>query len=216
MKKYRIKTILLSFIFIFIGFVIIMLAHGFKSSSKYFIPINSEDRNNLESIQLTDIGEFGIVRKARPNVPEHLHTGIDIKRPDNNYIDEPIFPITNGIVISIRDDGPYAQIIIEHKLDGEEKFWSIYEHIAGIKVEIYDEVTPELPIARFMTKNELDNYGWQFDHFHLEILKTEPNKREPTKDNPTLFYTSYWNKCLNEADLNKYYYNPINFLKFKL
>lgn len=78
------------------------------------LPINVSNRISLGELSLTEIGAFGLRRKARPNVKSHLHTGIDIKRPDNNYMNNPIFPIAPGVVISKRDDGPFAQLIVEH------------------------------------------------------------------------------------------------------
>ena len=139
---------------------------------RYSVPINTPNRKSIEFIELTNIGQFGLLRKERPGIPAHYHTGIDIKRPKNNYQDEPIFPISEGMVISKRQDGPYAQLILEH--GNELKFWTVYEHIAGIKVNLFDKVNAKTPIARFMNKNELNKYGWQFDHFHFEVLKVKP------------------------------------------
>ncbi|MEQ8576034.1 MAG: hypothetical protein RIB63_18350, partial [Fulvivirga sp.] len=92
-----------------------------------YLPIDVTDRKSIYEIALTEIGEFGLKRKARPSVPEHLHTGIDIKRPGKNYLDEPIYPIADGVVISKREDGPYAQLIVEHNINGQY-FWTVYEH----------------------------------------------------------------------------------------
>jgi len=95
------------------------------------IPVKSENRHDFSTIHLTEIGKFGLIRKARANIPEHYHTGIDIKRPGNNYKDEPVYPIARGKVISKRSDGPYANIIIEHEINGS-RFWTLYEHVSGI------------------------------------------------------------------------------------
>lgn len=180
--------------------------------SQVFIPIDLVNRQDLSKIQLSDIGNFGLVRKPRLNIPAHLHTGIDIKRPKNNYSNEPIFPIAKGRVISIRNDGPYANIIIEHELENI-KFWSLYEHVSGIKVKINDMVNPNSPIARFMNKEELNKNGWQFDHFHLEILKVKPIPLKPIKNFPERFFKSYSLVCYNIDDLNRYYFNPLIFFK---
>ena len=171
-------------------------------------PINAE----ITEIKLSQIGQFGLLRKPRPGIPAHYHTGIDIKRPSDNYEDEPVFPIYKGKVISMRRDGPYANLIIEHEYNSK-KFWSLYEHISGIIVNLNDFVSPNQLIAHFMNKNELDRYGWQFDHFHLEILRLQPIKMEPTEAHPDLLYKSYSLVCYTEEDLNKYYYNPIEFLQ---
>lgn len=184
------------------------------SANTYFsIPVHTTNRNSIGTLTLSNIGEFGLVRKERPGVPVHFHTGIDIKRPVNNYKDEPIFPVTEGIVISKRQDGPYAQLIIEHK---NPECWTVYEHIAGIKVNLNDHVIPDSPVARFMNKAELDKFGWQFDHFHFEILKIRPLRIKNDQKNPDRRYSSYSLICHTKEELNKYFYNPLDFLREQL
>ena len=158
---------------------------------KWYLPINSENRQSIESVKLTSIGRFGLMRKARPGIPAHLHTGTDLKRPNNNYIDEPIFPAAKGTVISFRDDGPFAQIIVQHTLEDSSLLWTVYEHIAGIQIKLHDSVDPVQPIARFMTRDELNKYGWQFDHIHFEVMKVKPKPRKPDKRRPFLYYRTY-------------------------
>jgi len=176
-----------------------------------YLPINTVDRRSTSTLLLTNIGEFGLPRKERPGVPAHYHTGIDIKRPTENYHDEPIFSIFEGIVVSMRHDGPYAQIIIEH--GSFHKFWTVYEHIAGIRVNLYEQVKPTMPIARFMSKNELNKYGWQFDHFHFEILKTNPIKLKQDPSNPDRRFSSYSLLCFTRDELYRHFYNPVEFFK---
>ena len=146
-------------------FIIVFISSNLDLN--YRIPINTEDRRSLNDVELTEIGQFGLLRKERPGNPAHYHTGVDIKRPSNNFNNELLFPIAEGIVISKHQDGPYAQIIIEHEF--EHKFWTVYEHIAGIKVNLSEYVNRFTPIARFMNDDELNRYGWQFDHFHFEV-----------------------------------------------
>lgn len=196
--------------FIICFFLVILLAPG-----QIFLPFNVKDRKDFSKIQLTAIGSFGLMRKERKTVREHLHTGIDIKRPNNNYIDESIFPLANGIVISKRTDGAYAQLIIEHQIN-TKKIWTIYEHISGIIVKVGANVDPQHSIARFMNKEELNKLGWQFDHFHLEILKTKPYELRPDKNHPERFYSSYSLICFTKPDLEKYYYDPLEFIKKNL
>ncbi len=97
-------------------FLFLLVSHA---ESVYYLPINSVNRKSIDALQLTDIGAFGLLRKERKEVPAHYHTGIDIKRPSKNYMHEPVFPLTKGIVISKREDGPFAQLIIEHEADGK-------------------------------------------------------------------------------------------------
>lgn len=193
-------------------YIIILSIICFTSfAQEYYLPIECVNRQNIDNIILSDIGEFGLLRKERPGVPAHYHTGIDIKRLSGNYDNEPIYPIYEGIVISKRTDGPYAQLIIEH--GSAHKFWTIYEHIAGISVDLFEQVSPNFPIARFMNKTELNNYGWQFDHFHFEILKVPPIKLKIDNSKPERLFASYTLICYKKEELNKYFYNPIDYLK---
>ncbi len=173
------------------------------------IPIEAEE------IRLTRIGNFGINRKARPGIPAHLHTGIDILPPNKNYYsNEPIFPIAKGIVISKRTDGPYAQLIIEHD-QSDRVFWTVYEHIAEIQVELFQPVDTNTPIARFFMANELDKIGWQFNHFHFEILKKQPIKIEIEAGKPERLFNSFSLICYTKESLHSHFYDPIKFLKSK-
>lgn len=169
------------------------------------LPINSYQ------LSLTQIGAFGVMRKARPNIPEHRHSGIDISRPNDDYDNSLIFSIATGTVISKRDDGPYAQLIISH-YDEKKVYWTVYEHISGIMVGLGDQVDPKRPIARFFNRDELNQYGWQFDHFHFEVLKVEPMKIKPSVKHPERRYNSYTLQAFSEQQLFKYFYDPLYFL----
>jgi murein DD-endopeptidase MepM/ murein hydrolase activator NlpD len=182
---------------------------------EWYVPINTENRQSLENVQLSSIGLFGLARQARPSIPAHLHTGIDFKRPNPNYIDEPVFPAAKGTVISLRDDGPYAQIIIQHSLENSTSIWTVYEHIAGIRTKLNESVDPHHPIARFMTRNELNKYGWQFDHIHFEVMRVKPIPRQPDKTKPSLYYGTYGLVCYTQTDLDERYYHPLDYLKQK-
>ena len=180
---------------------------------EWYLPIGVSDRQSVDGVELTAIGIFGMMRKARPGIPAHYHTGVDFKRPTRNYTDEPIYPAATGRVISLRDDGPYAQIIIEHTLVDSTKLWTVYEHVAGIVVHLHEYIDPERPIARFMTKGELDKYGWQFDHVHFEVMKVAPRECTPDKKRPFLHFGTYCLVCYNEKDLYHYYNHPLDFFK---
>jgi hypothetical protein len=188
---------------------------GHTGQVGYLSPVNTHNRQSARQIALTDIGEFGLMRKERPGIPAHYHTGIDIKRPSDNYISEPIFAISEGVIISKRTDGPYAQLIIEHQ-DGSGKFWTLYEHIAGIEAELHQPVSPNRPIARFMNKRELDEYGWQFDHFHFEVLRVPPIPLQKDRTKPERHFSSYTLVCYTREDLRKYFYHPLEFLSERL
>ena len=180
------------------------------SSGVVRLPVQSGDRKDVSDIQLTPIGAFGLPRKERPGVSAHLHAGIDVRRPSGNYESEPIFAVAAGTVISIRDNGPYAQVFIEHEMDGMQ-FWTNYEHAAGIEVKVGDRVGIDRPIARFMNKQELDRYGWQFDHFHFEVLKIAPAKVTSANELRRKF-ASYTLTCKTEQELATTFYEPLSFL----
>ncbi|HUI91888.1 MAG TPA: M23 family metallopeptidase [Chitinivibrionales bacterium] len=183
------------------------------ADSSWYLPIKLHDRQSLENVKLTQIGPFGLVRKARPGVPSHLHTGIDFRRPSDNYDDEPEYPASRGVVISLRSDGPFAQIIVEHRLNDSVKVWTVYEHIAGIMATLGDTVSPDKPMGRFMTKKELDKYGWQFDHLHFEVMKKSPVVLKPERRNPFRRFNTYALTCYTKKELDKVYYDPREFLK---
>jgi len=202
---------------IFSAAICLLLFSGLiYAQQAWYIPVNLPNRSNVNDITLTNIGKFGIIRKARPKVPAHYHTGMDICRPTDNYDDEPILPACKGIVISVRDDGPYAQIIIEHIPDSAGTLWTVYEHVAGIQCSVGDSVTPSQTIARFFNKKELQKYGWHFDHFHFEIIKQRPRKIDPPENLPQLHYRSYAITCYTKDQLQKRMINPMEFLKEKL
>ena len=137
---------------------------------------------------------------------------IDIKRPLDHYDNTVIFPMADGRVISKRDDGPYAQLIIEH-IFRDETVWTVYEHLAGIIVSVGDSVFYNRPVARFMNREELDRYGWQFDHLHFEILKVKPQKIKTDSALPERHYNSYTLICYSKEKLHKYFYDPIEYFE---
>jgi murein DD-endopeptidase MepM/ murein hydrolase activator NlpD len=178
-------------------------------SCAWFLPIAVQNRQVWDEVRLTKIGQFGLVRKARPGIPAHYHTAVDFMRPRDNYVDEPIFPAARGIVISQRTDGPFAQVIVEHVAG--DTVWTVYEHLAGVKVVVGDTVDPFQPLGRFMTKPELNKYGWQFDHLHFEILKHRPQPWKPSPKTPMHFFKIYNLECYTKVQLEKYYHDPQTF-----
>ncbi|MBN1953125.1 MAG: M23 family metallopeptidase [Bacteroidales bacterium] len=191
--------------------VCLILSFSVAEAQDFQLPILVPDRCSLEYIELTGIGSYGNMRKAREGIPAHYHTGIDIRRPGDNYEDEPVYPLCKGTVISVREDGPYAQVIIEHM--DTLPFWTVYEHVAEVTVKAGDTVNSGLPIARFLNREELNQYGWHFDHFHFEVLKTKPVRLKPDPRTPDRYYASYNLVCYTPEDLRKYYFDPLEFLK---
>jgi len=186
---------------------------AYCQTKEWQIPVLVCNRRMWQAVSLTEIGGFGSARKPRPSVPAHFHTGVDIKRPSNNYKNEPVFPAGTGIIISKRDDGAYAQLIIEHYLGGTACVWTVYEHIAGITVSVGDTVFADKPIARFFNTRELDSLGWQFDHLHFEVMKAKPYRLKTNQKTPQRFYGTCSLECYTMEKLNVTYYNPMEFIQ---
>ncbi len=182
-------------------------------ASSWFLPVRTNHRQSWETIRLTDIGAFGEMRKARPSVPAHLHTGVDIMRPAPEKDNELVFPAAIGRVISVRNDGPFAQIIVAHVLTNGQKIWTAYEHVSGIIVNVGSTVNPSIPMARFMNRDELNRHGWQFNHIHFEILNRPPKPAKPGSRQPEHFYSTFNLDCFTSEDLDQTYYHPGKFLR---
>jgi len=193
--------------------LLVGIVAGLHTNQPLFLPIGVKHRISLADIKLTGIGQFGLQRKARPTVPAHYHTGIDLKRPAQNYSNEPVFAAGKGKVISMRNDGPFSQIIIEHVLNRRDTLWTVYEHILGIHCHAGDLVTENTVIARFFNKAELDKYGWQFDHLHFEIMKVKPFKVKKNPAFPEYFYKTYDITCYTKEALMKRMINPLLYFK---
>lgn len=187
-----------------------ILHASISGSEQWLIPLDVENRTSLSDVRLTKIGHFGRWRVARPTVPGHCHTAVDMCRPEPfNYDSEPILPIAHGKVISVRDDGAYAQIIITHG----DSIWSVYEHVAGVEVQAGDIVSNSDTIARFMNSRELEFYGRHFDHLHLEIMKKQPYPRDTLPGQPDLHFGTYALTCYSLDELKRCYFNPLEFLQ---
>lgn len=189
--------------------VTLLLSSLFAES--WQLPIRCENRHSFRQMKLTKIGHFGMMRAPRPEVPAHFHTAIDICRPDSSYEHSPILPVKSGKVISMRNDGPYAQVIISHG----DTLWSVYEHLSGIKVTAGDSVTAETVIGRFMNRRELNSYGWHFNHLHLEIMKKPPLSRDTLPGQPNLQFRTYGLVCFTTNELNEHYFDPLLFFREK-
>ncbi len=173
----------------------------------WYLPIAASDRHSLRGVALTKIGRFGAERKARPGIPAHLHTGVDLCRPDTCYQRQPVFPAAQGVVVSMRDDGPFAQVIVCH---GD--VWTVYEHLTGIVVAPGDTVDPSVPIGRFFNRDELDSLGWQFDHMHFEVMVVAPPKAPPAEGLPHRLLGTYALVCFSRRQLISRLRDPLEFL----
>jgi len=187
-----------------------------RDSLDWLLPVRHQNRKCLDDLELTEIGGFCVIREARPGIPAHMHTGIDIRRPSDNYENEPVFPAARGLVVSFREDGPFAQIILEHVTAEGDTLWTVYEHVSGIGVRINEVVIPQQPIARFMSEDELNRYGRHFDHLHFEIMKSRPIPVKPGKDLSFRRFRTYGLHCGSIDELQGHYIDPLRFLEDRL
>jgi len=186
------------------------------TAATWYIPVRTLNRQDWSTVRLTSIGAFGIRRKARPKIPSHLHTGVDIARPSKDYEgEEPIYPAAPGKVVSMRDDGPFGEIILEHELEGV-KVWTAYEHLVGIRIKTGDSVRPDMPMGRYMNRKELQKFGWQFDHVHFEVLKVEPRAFPKRASLPYCSLATYDLLCFDAKSLTTHYWNPADFFSGRL
>jgi hypothetical protein len=179
--------------------------------AQWYIPANYRGIADPQKVQLTGIGAFGLLRKARPAVPAHYHTGIDIVRPDSQYYKQPIFPAKEGVIVSIYDNGPFSQIVIKHA-GNNKNYWTVYEHLHIRIKKINIAVTPFDTIGYFFSKDELNRYGWQFNHFHFEILKLEPPKLKSSEIKSLRYYKTFGILCFSREELIARQENPLEFL----
>jgi hypothetical protein len=178
----------------------------------FLLPIDAPDRGSFAGVRFTPIGAFGEPRVARAAAPAHLHAGLDFARPGKRDRESPVYPIARGEVISVRDDGPFGQIILAHPDAHRARLWSVYEHVGGLRVGLGDTASPERPMARFLDREALERHGRHFDHLHLEILRVAPRPLKPAPRTPFRRFGTYALECAAAEELMEKYQDPRRFL----
>ena len=118
-----------------------------------------------------------------------------------------VYAASNGKVVSIYAREPNRSIMIRHTLSTGAIVHSIYAHITNIHVSVGDMVDSDTVIAHLMNAEQLNRYGWFFNHVHFEILKAEPRVGETGK------LLSYSVECRTEKQAKQHFYDPIAFLR---
>ncbi len=177
-----------------------------EAAKEWKIPYQAADRQDLSNLYLEPDAGFKAQRPTYDGIPSHLHTGVDLQLKSPGGPGEPIYAIAKGQVVQIADPPPLRRIVIRHRLPNGRSVWSVYLHIIGEKVAVGDWVTPETIIARRMNNAELDFMGWEYNHLHLEIMKSPPFRVNDTFKRKTYI-------CRTEAEVDKYFIDPIKFLK---
>ena len=194
--------------------IIYLIFLGFNSINQQIanvwkLPLNTIDRQDWSTVLLEPDAHFKAPRAPFGKVKLHYHTGVDLQNRSIVQSGEPVYAIAAGKVIAIEDSLPQRRITIEHILPNRTKVWSVYIHIINEQVKIGDSVDTETVIARLMTPVELEIYGMEYNHLHLEIVKKLP----PPASN---FYERKTFRCYTKEEVDEYFYDPEIFLKNRI
>lgn len=107
------------------------------------------------------------------------HTGADLNLPGNADKDTPIFAIADGIVTASKklSGGWGWVIVIEHKDDEGQLFYSRYAHVNHIQFPVAavgEQVAFGSAIAHVGDADGVYSHHLHFDISHTETLKSRP------------------------------------------
>lgn len=163
------------------------------------IPFITGNRQKFNTIKVISV--FGDARQTY--LKGHIHTGADIiPAKGAGYIY--VYPMANGVVCSIHLGHPHKTVVVKHRLPDSTFIFTSYKHLQEVYVKTGTQVNPDTKIARLYTRAEAKKLGGNYDHLHLEIRK--------------LFYDygcASW-LTMTKEELNKYFYNPADFMRKKL
>ena len=191
--------------------ILYLIVFGINSTNQpiatvWKLPLNTIDRQDWSTVYLEPDAYFKNLRAPFGTVKLHYHTGMDLQNRAAVNPGEPVYAIAAGKVIAIEDPPPQRRITIEHLLPNGDKVWSVYIHIIDEQVKVGDIVDSETVIARLMNAAELERYGKEYDHVHLEIMKKKPPNFINFDQRKTF-------TCYSEQQVDDYFYNPEEFLK---
>lgn len=193
-RKARILKILL----IFLAIDTPVFAQAAKPiAEEWKLPLETKTRKNLVSLSLGKNAGF----MAKRN--KHLHTGIDIV---NHGPGEKVYAASAGEVVSIYAREPNKAVMIQHKLPSGESVWTVYVHVTRIEVGVGDIVSKNTVLAHLMNRDQLNEYGWVYNHLHFEVLK-KPRINHIGK------YLSYSTRCRTEEEVERHFFDPVKFLE---
>ncbi|MBN2089576.1 M23 family metallopeptidase [candidate division KSB1 bacterium] len=179
-------------------------------NNEWLLPLDTGNRRMWSSIVFESDAHFKALRPTWRYRGVRLHTGLDLQNGGQNGTlggpGENVFAIAAGVVIKISGSLPNKRIVIEHKLPDGRTVWSSYLHIAEPQVREGEQVTSQTVIARRLNFAELRRYGRAYNHLHFEIFKKLPVPRNN-------HYTWMSQFCYNSGQVDKYFYDPVTFLK---
>lgn len=163
--------------------------------TKFLTPFKENKRNSYRQFYKRCISTFGAHRDSY--MRGHKHSGADIK----GSLNEPVYPVGDGIVTDIHLAFPHRTIIVLHRLPEGRHIYSVYKHVEGVVVTIGDTVSKDRPIARLFNADELKKSKFGVCHLHFEI-------KHNVSDNGRASFT-----CFTREELDKYYYDPLEYMK---
>jgi len=206
-----VREFLIIFTCCLIAYLILFGMHstGQPVATVWKLPLYTSDRQDWATVFFEPDAHFKALRAPFGPVKLHYHTGIDLQNCHPQHPSEPIYAIATGKVIAIEDPLPHRRITIEHYLSDGSKVWSVYIHISNEQVAVGDRVDSETVIAYLMSQAELEIYGREFDHVHLEIMKQPPEYAAEYHQRKTF-------TCYTEQEVDAYYYDPMKFLQARI
>ena len=128
-------------------------------------PFADKRRQSMASIKRRKRSGFGANRVSF--IRGHKHSGLDLR----GRYKEPVFAICAGRVFDIHLGFPHRTVVVEHRNENGERFFSSYKHIEDILVKEGDLVTAQTRLGRLFDRKERKRA--RFDqHLHFEIRKT--------------------------------------------
>ena len=197
MKKIIFYSTLLSFFIVTDS----AISNSLSPSIIWRIPLGTKNRGDFSSIKWEKDAKF-----MSPRIGGHLHTGIDLMKYNRNS-EAKVYAASNGRVVSIYATEPNRSLMVMHKLETGEIIYSVYVHITDIQVSIGEIVDCNTIVGRLMNAEQLNKYGWEFNHIHFEILKSKPRIEDPGK------YLSYSVLCKTPKEVDAHFYNPVTFFQ---
>ncbi len=201
-----------TFLIIFTGCLIVyLIIFGFNPNEQpiatvWKLPLNTIDRQDWATLVFEPDAHFKALRAPFDSIKLHYHTGIDLQNTNAVGSGQPVYAVAAGKVIAIEDPPPQRRITIQHTLVEGTKVWSVYIHIINERVRVGDIVDTETVIARLMNAAELERYGQEYNHVHLEIMKKIPPAFVDVNQRKTF-------TCYTDQEVDEYFYNPETFLK---
>ena len=115
-----------------------------------------------------------------------------------------VYPAANGVICSVHLGHPYKTLVIKHLLHDKSIIYTSYKHLQEIYVKNGMQVNQDTKLGRLYTHAEAQNLKGNYDHLHFEVRKSFDD-----------YGCASW-LTMTKEELNKYFYNPLDFLKNNL